>query len=125
MLSEIRNAFKESLERKTWMDPVTRQKAVGKLGEMFMEVVHTHAHTHTYTHTHTHTYTHVPFFVCERVLCVYVTRTHAWMDSVTRQKTVGKLGEMFIEVECTHTHMHTHNTHTTHTHTHTHTLLCV
>lgn len=40
MLHEIRDAFNASLRHKAWMDPVTRLKAVDKLGEMFMEVGH-------------------------------------------------------------------------------------
>jgi len=40
MLHEIRDVFNTTLQHKSWMDPVTRGKAVHKLGEMFMEVGH-------------------------------------------------------------------------------------
>ena len=40
MLEEIRHVFNNTLQTKGWMDPSTRLKAVGKLGEMFLEVGH-------------------------------------------------------------------------------------
>jgi len=40
MLEQIRDRFNATLQVKSWMDPVTREKAVGKLAEMFLEVGH-------------------------------------------------------------------------------------